>query len=99
MSQPEEFARPDVARIAPATEGLTGADLKRLVEDGKILFAFDKARSKAMRSTTDYILAAIEPVRANKARYAAAETRAKMMAREMPDDPYQMAPSDPDEPV
>jgi len=98
-TQPEAFARPDVARIALATDGLTGADLKRLVDDGKILYAFDKARSKPMRSTTDYILSAIEPVRANKARYAAAEARIKSMVRITPEDQYRLMPSEPDEPI
>ncbi len=97
--QPEGFTRPDVATIAPATEGITGADLKRLVEDGKILFAFDKSRSKQMQTTTEYMLAAIEPVRANKARYAAAEARIKAMAQPAPEDPYQPGLSEPDEPV
>ena len=97
-TQPEGFARPNVSRIATETEGMTGADLKRLVEDGKILFAFDKARSKSIRSTTEYILAAIEPVRANKARYAAAEARMKAIGRE-PNDQYQATPAEPDEPV
>jgi ABC-type polar amino acid transport system ATPase subunit len=97
--QPEAFARPDVARIALATDGLTGADLKRLVDDGKILYAFDKARSKPMRSTTEYILSAIEPVRANKARYAAAEARIKSMMRITPEDQYRLMPSEPDEPI
>ena len=98
-AQPEGFAEADVACIVPATEGMTGADLKRLVEDGKILFAFDKARSKEMQSTTEYILAAIEPVRANKTRYAAATERIKAMARAMPDRDYQRLIFEPDEPV
>jgi transitional endoplasmic reticulum ATPase len=97
--QPEAFARPDVARIALATDGLTGADLKRLVDDGKILYAFDKARSKPMRSTTEYIFSAIEPVRANKARYAAAEARIRSMVRITPEDQYRLMPSEPDEPI
>jgi len=78
---------------------MTGADLKRLVEDSKILLAFDKARSKEMRSTTEYMVAAIEPVRANKARYAAAAARAKTMTWETPEEHYYPAPSERDEPV
>ena len=97
--QPEGFGRPDVSRIASVTDGMTGADLKRLVEDSKILLAFDKARSKEMRSTTEYMVAAIEPVRANKARYAAAAARAKTMTWETPEEHYYPAPSERDEPV
>jgi hypothetical protein len=53
--------------LAEATDGLTGADLKRLVEDGKILFAHDRARQRPLASdTTDYFLRAIETVRATR---------------------------------
>src|SRR5258708_16960784 len=34
----------DIEPLVEITEGFTGADLKRLVEDGKNLFAFAKAR-------------------------------------------------------
>jgi transitional endoplasmic reticulum ATPase len=32
---PEELREPDTPRLIAATEGFTGADLRRLVEDGK----------------------------------------------------------------
>lgn len=67
----------DVDRIAGATEGLTGADIKRLIEDGKILFAYDRALGRPLRPITDYFLAALETVRANKERYVEAEARAR----------------------
>jgi len=67
----------DAARLAAATEGFTGADLKRLVEDGKSLFAYDKARGDKLKPTTEYFLAAVETVRINKQRYAEAEARAR----------------------
>jgi SpoVK/Ycf46/Vps4 family AAA+-type ATPase len=60
----------DVARLAELTEGLTGADLKRLVEDGKNLLAYDKVQGQPLRPVTDYFLTAAETVRANEARYA-----------------------------
>jgi ATP-dependent 26S proteasome regulatory subunit len=63
----------DVTRLADATEGFTGADLKRLAEDGKNLFAYDRARGVPARPITDYFLEAIETLRANKARYAEAD--------------------------
>jgi len=74
---PAAFAGVDVARLASGTDGFTGADLKRLVEDGKALFAYDKARSQPTAPITDYFLSAIELVRANKERYAEAEMRAR----------------------
>ena len=41
---PEELRQPDTSRLVAATEGFTGADLKRLVEDGKAIYVYDKAR-------------------------------------------------------
>ena len=34
----------DIDALAAASDGFTGADLKRLVEDGKILFAYDREK-------------------------------------------------------
>ena len=70
---PAPLAGVDVAQLATATDGFSGADLKRLAEDGKALFAYDKARGLQPKGATDYFLAAIETVRANKERYAEAE--------------------------
>ncbi len=55
--------------------------LKRLAEDGKALFAYDKVRGLPLKGATEYFLAAIETVRANKERYAEAEARAGLSAR------------------
>jgi SpoVK/Ycf46/Vps4 family AAA+-type ATPase len=67
----------DATHLAAATDGFSGADLKRLAEDGKALFAYDRARGEETKAPTEYFLAAIETVRANKERYAQAEARAK----------------------
>jgi AAA+ superfamily predicted ATPase len=67
----------DVERLAAATEQLSGADLKRLVDDGKLLYAFDRAQNIATREPIEYFLEALETVRANKLRYAQAEASAK----------------------
>jgi hypothetical protein len=67
----------DVERLADATEQLSGADLKRVVEDGKLLYAFDRAKGDTLRPVTEYLLEALETVRANKARYAEAEASAR----------------------
>ena len=72
-------------RVAPdrpgaayrAADGFTGADLKRVIDDGKALYAFDRATAQPLKSITDYFLAAIETVRANKCEYAQAEARAR----------------------
>jgi ATP-dependent 26S proteasome regulatory subunit len=66
----------DAEHVASLTEGFTGADLKRLVEDAKALFAYDRVAGEAQRSAGEYFQQAIETVNANKRRYAEAESRA-----------------------
>ncbi len=68
----------DIALLASSTEGLSGADLRRLVDDGKLLYAYDRARGRPMASGTEYFTRAIETLRANKERYAEAEEQARM---------------------
>ena len=67
----------DIERLATATEELSGADLKRVVEDGKLLYAFDRARAVAVRAATEYFLESLETIKANKIRYAQAEASAR----------------------
>jgi transitional endoplasmic reticulum ATPase len=67
---PEPIVSADVAKLASASRGLTGADLKAVMEDGKLLFAHDVASGKAMRTVDEYFLEAIETVRTNQANYA-----------------------------
>jgi ATP-dependent 26S proteasome regulatory subunit len=74
---PASFGVPDLESIAGATEGLTGADIKRLSEDARILFAFDRSYKRPLRHPTDYFQSAIETVRANKEKYAQAEASAR----------------------
>lgn len=54
------------------TEGFTGADLKRLVEDAKALYAYDRASLKTPKDFTSYLLTASEALRDNKRRLAEA---------------------------
>jgi len=74
---PAALTEVDLPGLVSATEGFTGADLKRLIEDGKTLYAYDKARSHALRTPTEYFISAIETVNYNKERYAEAEMRAR----------------------
>jgi SpoVK/Ycf46/Vps4 family AAA+-type ATPase len=60
---PPPIGGADVAIVASASRGLTGADLKSVVEDGKLLFAHDKANEKPLREPEAYFLEAIESVR------------------------------------
>jgi SpoVK/Ycf46/Vps4 family AAA+-type ATPase len=70
---PADLKSVDVEQLSKETEGLTGADLRRLIDDGKILFAFDKARKKETKGIDTYFLRAIEIIRSNKEKYAQAE--------------------------
>jgi SpoVK/Ycf46/Vps4 family AAA+-type ATPase len=67
----------DLDAVVRASDGYTGADLKRLVEDGKLLLAHDRVRGRALRPATEYFLLAAETLNDNKGRYAQAEARAR----------------------
>ncbi len=66
---PEPIGKPDLSRLAEWSHGLTGADLKNVVEDGKLLYAGDRASGGALRSADAYYLEAIETVRENRRNY------------------------------
>jgi ATP-dependent 26S proteasome regulatory subunit len=65
---PEPFAKVDTSAIAAVTDGLTGADLKNIVEDGKLLFAHGQFTGKSPRPVEEYFLEAVATVRANRRR-------------------------------
>jgi ATP-dependent 26S proteasome regulatory subunit len=73
---PAQIGVVDVERLAGLTDGMSGADLGRMVEDGKLLYAYDLARELPTKPITEYMLVAMETVQANKERYARAEARA-----------------------
>lgn len=75
---PRTVGEIDVDALAQATTDLSGADLKRVVDDGKLLYAFDRAREQARRPMIEYFLEALQTVRENKVRYAHAEASARM---------------------
>jgi SpoVK/Ycf46/Vps4 family AAA+-type ATPase len=66
---PEPFASADLRAIAAAARHLTGADLKGVAEDAKLLLARDKARGRNPAPIETYFYDAIETVRANHRRY------------------------------
>jgi transitional endoplasmic reticulum ATPase len=73
---PDSLDGVNLEKLADDTEGLTGADLRRLIDDGKILFAFDKARKREMHSVDSYFERALAGIRKNKEIYQrASETR------------------------
>jgi transitional endoplasmic reticulum ATPase len=75
---PEELHHVDTNAVIAATEGFTGADLKRMVEDGKAIYAYDKAKQVKLEPLTQYFLKAVQGVHENKRRFAEAEAQAMM---------------------
>ena len=65
-----------VPDVVAATDSFTGADLRRLVEDAKALYAFDLVNIQPTENVTRYFVAAADTVRASKQKYAEAEARA-----------------------
>jgi ATP-dependent 26S proteasome regulatory subunit len=76
------FSSDDCDGVATATEGFTGADLKRVVEDAKSLLAYDRATRADTESAEHYLAEAVEGVALNKQHYAEAEAagRARLAA-------------------
>jgi transitional endoplasmic reticulum ATPase len=70
---PEELQLSELDALLAATEGFTGADLKRTIEDAKAIYAYDKSIDAKKRALGDYFLQAVVAVRQNKQRYAEAE--------------------------
>jgi predicted AAA+ superfamily ATPase len=56
---PPPFSGVEVSVIVDASQGLTGADLKSVVEDGKLLLAHDRSTGKSVRPVEEYLLQAI----------------------------------------
>jgi ATP-dependent 26S proteasome regulatory subunit len=66
----------DIERISMASDGQSGADLKRIVEEGKSLYAYDLVKTGHPKDATSYLLTAIENINASRRKYAEAEARA-----------------------
>jgi ATP-dependent 26S proteasome regulatory subunit len=76
LNLPEELRPVNIPQLVAATERFTGADLKAMIEDGKAIYAYDKANHLEPQPVTDYFLRAITAVKENKQHYAAAEAQA-----------------------
>jgi AAA+ superfamily predicted ATPase len=73
---PPALANADCARLAAATDGLTGADLKRCVEDAVALYAYAETMGEGRRKDRNYFNEAIAAIRANKELYLKAHAKA-----------------------
>jgi len=80
---PAALARAEVTELAAATEGLTGADLKRCVEDAKAIYAYAGVNGDVRKSALDYFHEAIATIRANKDLYFRAQAAARKPAEAM----------------
>jgi transitional endoplasmic reticulum ATPase len=81
---PAPLCEANFLRLIPPTAGFTGADLKRTVEDGKALYAFDRAGNREISPATDYFLQAAESVQASKVKYAGADALSKAVRPHRP---------------
>lgn len=88
---PEVYQKLDVHRIAAATDGLTGADLKRVIDDGKNRYAFSlslslsQSQSQSGLELTDYFLQAVELLNQDKEKYRQAmETQRELRPQRPP---------------
>ncbi|MBL8228861.1 MAG: ATP-binding protein [Bryobacterales bacterium] len=70
---PPSLRQVDMDVVLRESEGFTGADMKRLVEDAKALYAYDLATQAPPQSGTVYLMQAIRQLRDNKTRYSHAE--------------------------
>ena len=75
---PAQLRQVDITKLAAGTEGLTGSDLKSLIQDGKILYAYDKSRNRPLEDIGKYFERAVTTIRSNKEKYAEAEAKNKM---------------------
>jgi AAA+ superfamily predicted ATPase len=89
---PPPFSEADLDKLADETEELTGADVRRVIEDGKVLFAFARAKKHAPTPITDYFVRAVATVRQNKKRYADAEARIRSRPH-VPENPFSYVPN------
>lgn len=73
---PEPLNGIDADQVAAATDGQSGADLKRIMEESKTLYVYDLVGTGETKDVTEYPIAAVENVRLSRERYAEAEGRA-----------------------
>jgi hypothetical protein len=59
----------DTEALAAASRGCTGADLKAIIEDGKLQFAYDQSLATTEPAIEQYFLRAIATARENRRKY------------------------------
>jgi SpoVK/Ycf46/Vps4 family AAA+-type ATPase len=66
---PVPLCAADIDALATASKGCTGADLRGIIEDGKLQFAYDRKHGNAALPVEEYFLRAIAAARLNRRRY------------------------------
>jgi transitional endoplasmic reticulum ATPase len=89
---PPSLADCEIARVLEVTDGFTGADIKRVVDDAKGLFAFDRSSKAAHRKSTEFFIEAASGVRENKIRYEQAQSASQARPRTTRTDYYYPPP-------
>jgi SpoVK/Ycf46/Vps4 family AAA+-type ATPase len=72
---PEPLNTVDIVALARASRGMTGADIKSAVEDGKLLFAYHEVQGKAARPVQDHFLEALTAIRNKRRSYGRSKHR------------------------
>lgn len=81
---PPELAAVDCTALAAVTDGLTGADLKRCVEDAKAIYAYAALQNSPRENVAEYFQEAIATIRANKDLYRHAQESAQKLSARVP---------------
>ena len=68
-SLPPPLCAANIEVLASASRGFTGADLKAIIEDGKLQFAHDRTTGKPPRPVQEYFMDAISAIRRNRRKY------------------------------
>jgi transitional endoplasmic reticulum ATPase len=72
---PEPIRSADSDRLARASSGLSGADLKSVLEDGKLEFAYSRATQAPECAVEDYFLRAIHTIKNSRRIYGRKRSR------------------------
>ena len=70
--------------VEAATDGFSGADLKRLVQDAKLQMAVDMTRHREIQPFDQYLLKAAATICQSREAYAKAAERAMMVNADRP---------------
>ncbi len=68
-SLPAPFCDADIDALSAASRGTTGADLKAVIEDGKLRYAYDQSAGRLCRPVEQYFLDAVRTATQNRQKH------------------------------